>query len=72
MGETVIDERTHIVVQRVAGLIANAEALLIMESERVGVFDLGIRTYMGRLRRSEVSMVMVKLPQRLHTARSCQ
>ena len=33
LGPAVIDERTHLIVRRVADLIANAEALLIYTNE---------------------------------------
>jgi NAD-dependent SIR2 family protein deacetylase len=41
LGETVTDERAHVVVQRVADLIANAEALLITAGAGMGV-DSGL------------------------------
>ena len=38
----VTDERTHLAVQRVADLVANAEALLIMAGAGMGVVDADI------------------------------
>jgi hypothetical protein len=70
------DDQTQLVVQRVAALIANAEALLIM----AGADQLMPRPHkVNAERRSRVNFTRlragtdrVRLPQRVHPARSSQ